>query len=45
MESGTSLNGYLLAFKTALCAVKICTGYDTIVDQFSMWLQVDVEEL
>ena len=45
MESGTSLNSYLLAFKSALCAVKICTGYDTIAAQSSMWLQGDSEEV
>ena len=45
MESETSFNGYLLAFKSTLCSVKIRTEYDTIAAQFSRWLQGDVEEL
>ena len=44
MESGTSLNGYLLALKSALCAVKIPAEYDTIAAQTCWWLQGDVEE-
>jgi hypothetical protein len=38
MENGTRLNGYQLALKPALCAVKISTGYDTIAIQTSWWL-------
>jgi hypothetical protein len=45
MATKTSLNGYLLVLKSALCAVKIPAEYDTIAAQTCWWLQGDVEEL